>query len=240
MHKSVLAATTESPHHVVVALDLRNAYNTISHRSCLSELRALRPELARLAEMFYCLSLCVAPKCDHLLRHLPPRVTARFGSQVDQLLLETFSNLVGLRLTPAQAEQVQMRVPDGGLGLRSRSGPLAAAAYLGSWALCAASVAEGTGISVAAVPALFADLAAAAEQVREAGCAAAAPLASAEGWRLWLAAQVETVQRLRSRPVQDASRRRWLVAALRLACTLLLGGGRVQPCCGARRSASCS
>ena len=32
------------------------------------------------------LQACVVPRGDHLLRHLPPEVTARFGTQVDQLL----------------------------------------------------------------------------------------------------------------------------------------------------------
>ena len=159
------------------------------------------------------LTFCVAPKGDHLLRHLPPRVTARFGSQVDQLLLETFNNLVSLKVTPAQAEQVQMRVPDGGMGLRARSGPQAAAAYLGSWALCAAGVAEATGISLVALPALFADLTAAALQVAEAGGQAAASLVTPQGWQDWLDDPAEKVQRMLSRQVHAASRQRWLAAA---------------------------
>ena len=37
---------------------------------------------------FQLLVVCLAPKADHLLRHLPPAVTGQLARGVDQLLLE--------------------------------------------------------------------------------------------------------------------------------------------------------
>ena len=81
------------------------------------------------------LMFCVAPKCDHLLRHLPPSVGCAVGSNVDLLLQETLQSMFGFNLRPRQAEQASFSLSGGGLGLRSRGGGYAAAAYVGSWAL---------------------------------------------------------------------------------------------------------
>ncbi len=78
---------------------------------------------------------CVAPKADHLLRHLPPSVGAPLGSSVDQLLLETLQSMFGVQLSARQAVQATFSLSEGGLGLRARCGGYAAAAYIGSWAL---------------------------------------------------------------------------------------------------------
>ena len=81
------------------------------------------------------LVFCVAPKADHLLRHLPPSVGATLGTDVDQLLLEALQTTFGVQLSARQGAQAAFSLSEGGLGLRSRGGAHAAAAYLGSWAL---------------------------------------------------------------------------------------------------------
>ena len=54
------------------------------------------------------LVFCVAPKADHLLRHLPPAVSAPLAVEVDRLVLETFQAILGARLSTAQLEQAQL------------------------------------------------------------------------------------------------------------------------------------
>ena len=94
------------------------------------------------------LTFCVAPKADHLLRHLPPAISATFAPRVDRLLLETFQSILGARLSPSQAEQARFPLSAGGVGLLARSGALAAGAYVGSWALVYHRVAAATGWSL--------------------------------------------------------------------------------------------
>ena len=91
---------------------------------------------------------CIAPKADHLLRHLPPASSASFAPRVDRLLLETFQAILGARLSARQAEQLQFPLSEGGVGLLARSGAFAAAAYIGSWALVYHRVAAATGWSL--------------------------------------------------------------------------------------------
>ena len=88
---------------------------------------------------------CVAPKADHLLRLLPPAVNASFAPQVDRILLETLESIVEARLSARQVEQSQFALTEGGLGLWARSGGMAAAAYVGSWALTYHRVSAATG-----------------------------------------------------------------------------------------------
>ena len=87
----------------------------------------------------------MAPKADHLLRHLPPSVGAELGSNIDQLLLEGLQSLFGVKLSPRQAILATFPFVDGGLGLRARGGGCAAAAYIGSWALVYHRVASTLG-----------------------------------------------------------------------------------------------
>ena len=89
------------------------------------------------------LVLCVAPKADHLLRHLPPTATLQLARGVDQLLLEATQQLFSFELDAARAALIQRRVSDGGLGLRRRGGPFASAAWLASWAQCYQGVCLG-------------------------------------------------------------------------------------------------
>ena len=81
------------------------------------------------------LVFCVAPKADHLLRHLPPSSGTVLATNIDQLLLETFQTLFEVRLSADQAEQASFALARGGLGCRRRGGGCELAAYLGSWAL---------------------------------------------------------------------------------------------------------
>lgn len=60
------------------------------------------------------LMYCVAPRADHLLRHLPPAISNAFAPRVDQLLLETFQSSLRARLSATHAEQIQFPLSEGG------------------------------------------------------------------------------------------------------------------------------
>ena len=61
-------------------------------------------EFPALHVAFLLLRFCVAPKADHLLRHLPPLHGAALGADIDQLLLETLQSLFGFRLDPEKSQ----------------------------------------------------------------------------------------------------------------------------------------
>ena len=65
------------------------------------------PDFPALHTALLLLLYCVAPKADHLLRHLPPAVSASFAPQVGRLLLETIQTILGARLNASQARQIQ-------------------------------------------------------------------------------------------------------------------------------------
>ena len=56
------------------------------------------------------LVFCVAPKCDHLFRMLPPDQVADLAEQIDALLHDPFCRILDLELTPLQARQLQFKV----------------------------------------------------------------------------------------------------------------------------------
>ena len=80
------------------------------------------PDFPALQIALQLLAFCVAPKLDHLLRHLPPHASRLLASNIDQLVLETFQSLFDLRLTARQKEQAQFPLSRGGLWLRRRGG----------------------------------------------------------------------------------------------------------------------
>ena len=60
-------------------------------------------------------------------------------------VLETSQQLFGVNLDEARPAQIQSAVKDGGQGLRHRSGPHVAAAWIASWGQCRKEVRNSTG-----------------------------------------------------------------------------------------------
>eukprot|EP00973_Karenia_brevis_P054971 7643128-Karenia_brevis.AAC.1 len=134
------------------------------------------------------LVFCVAPKADHLFRMVHPGVTGPLAESVDQLLLETINQLFGFELDSARAALMQRRLGDGGLGLRRRGGPFAAAAWLASWGQCYKAVHEGTSwqiampLSEAPAGSLSQLIQGAAELVRDSGARSAERMLDFDMW----------------------------------------------------------
>ena len=111
---------------------------------------------------------------------VPPGASAPLAESVDQLLLETTNRLFGFELDATRAALMQRRLGDGGLGLRRRGGPHAAAAWLASWAQCYKAVHAHTSWEFSPTPSvissgsLFHLLQRAAEDVRDSGARGAA------------------------------------------------------------------
>jgi len=162
---------------------------------------------------------CVAPKADHLLRHLPPTVGAALGTNIDQLLLESLQSIFGIRLSTRQAALATFSLTDGGLGLRARGGGYAAAAYTGSWALVYHKVASSL---VWCLPECGADgpdslpgrhIWDGLRMCAACGAASAEPLADPSWWEAAIRGPVPKVQRLLAREVRRQSHREWKTAA---------------------------
>ena len=122
----------------------------LAHMRAVSELICELPHQApagvpALHIAFLLLHFCVAPKVDHLFRLLPPAATQALAHGVDRLLLEKFSELLGVSLSWLQARQLRLRVADGGLGLLARGGAYPAAAYVSAWALSYHAVSQVCG-----------------------------------------------------------------------------------------------
>ena len=83
--------------------------------SLVLELAAKSPhDFPALQVALLLLVYCVAPKADHLLRHLPPSVGSPLASHIDQLLLETLQSLFEVKFTAKQTAQAQFSLSQGG------------------------------------------------------------------------------------------------------------------------------
>jgi len=89
---------------------------------------------------------CAGQKAAHLLRLLPPDLTADLATQVDSLVADCFAELNNLTGTDLDACRPRLyhQVALGGLGLRPLAA-LRAAAFFGSWSQCACSVSAVLG-----------------------------------------------------------------------------------------------
>ena len=66
------------------------------------------------------LLFCAAPRCGHVLRMLPPCLTAAFGASHNEAVLSSLSDLLGAAPLPGTAARLaQLPFHEGGLGLRS-------------------------------------------------------------------------------------------------------------------------
>ena len=165
------------------------------------------------------LVFCVAPKADHLLRHLPPLVGSEVGSNIDQLLLESFQSVFSVLLSTRQATQLTFSLAAGGLNLRARGGAHAAAAYVGSWALVYHKVASTLnwcfpecgieGPTFYPAKHVWEGL----QMLEEAGSLTAPLLADPSWWEAALRGPVAKVQRTLARELRQSSRDAWLVRA---------------------------
>lgn len=173
------------------------------------------------------LAVCVAPRADHLLRHLPPSDGCDLGEHVDRLLAETLSRLFAFQLSEEQWQQAQFELVGGGVGLRRRGGPYAAAAHLASWAQCYHQVVQATGFSfcgdLAAAPpgSLAQGVFAAANAVAACGEVSAAPWAEAPTWEAVALRPFPRLQRLLCRGLRAGDRAAWLRRAGPEACARL-------------------
>ena len=186
------------------------------------------PDFPALHIAYLLLLYCVAPKADHLLRHLPPAFSVSFAPRVDQLLLETLQTILGVRLNASQARQIQFTLSEGGVGLLARSGAPAAAAYVGSWALVYHRVAAATGWSLPSDPAntpngsIAHALHDAIQIVHEAGAEVARNLLEPPWWAAALHEGVPHVQRTISRALRSHARNTWLAQVSRRRAANLL------------------
>ena len=77
------------------------------------------------------LRYCGIPKISHLLRCVPPTVTAEATREFDVAIINTFEAIIGCKLSEQQ--RVQLRFSQGGFGL-SQMSVTAPCAFLGAWA----------------------------------------------------------------------------------------------------------
>ena len=163
------------------------------------------------------LVFCVAPKADHLLRHLPPAASATLASNIDQLILETFQRMFEVRLSTAQAEQVSFSLAEGGLGLRARGRGCELGAFLGSWALVYHKITATLGWRFsgdhAPLGSTFARVREAAEAAVAAGAPSAAQLLDVTWWDAASAEPVPRLQASLARPIRARCREAWLARA---------------------------
>eukprot|EP00661_Eupelagonemidae_sp_cell13_P025040 gene25040-biopygen11962 len=92
---------------------------------------------------------CVASKGVHLLRLLPPPLTADFARQADALLLRAFCRLNCLEegFDDEQRHLYETPLAWGGLGMRSLY-DVREAAFVGAWLQCAAHVRNCHGADI--------------------------------------------------------------------------------------------
>eukprot|EP00660_Eupelagonema_oceanica_P019363 gene19363-biopygen8992 len=80
---------------------------------------------------------CVPSKCTHLLRALPPRLTADFCTDIDQRVSEAFSNINDINENFGELQRRLYETPlqYGGLDMRALH-DIREAAYVGGWLQC--------------------------------------------------------------------------------------------------------
>jgi hypothetical protein len=98
-------------------------------------LLARLPAVPDLQAAWLLLGLCASPRCNYLLRLLPPSATAAFASQHDEAVRACLARLLDAGELPPgpAASRAHLSLHHGGLGLRSAV-RLAPAAYWASWA----------------------------------------------------------------------------------------------------------
>ena len=64
------------------------------------------PELDDLQASWLLLLFCCSPRCDYLLRMLPPSVTAEYAGTHDSAVLSTFADLFGVHGLPDRARRI--------------------------------------------------------------------------------------------------------------------------------------
>ena len=126
---------------------------------------------------------------------------------------------------------MQRRIADGGLGLRRRGGPHAAASWLASWAQCYSAVVASTSWTVLpsleAAPSgtVSASIHQAAQQVIAHGARGAQCFLDANAWRALSHMPAKGLQRSLRRSLEQAARHRWWcsasteVAAMAASCS---------------------
>jgi len=120
-----------SPEFVTAWLDERLA----SQREVMRRLATYVPDRLVAAQM---LSWCIVPRIAHLLRALPPLVTADFARAFDDACVQCFTAIAApdfaqAGLPPAADDVMRLKLRDGGfdIGGQHRSAP---AAYVAAWA----------------------------------------------------------------------------------------------------------
>ena len=94
------------------------------------------PELDDLQASWLLLLFCCSPRCNYLLRMLPPSVTAEYAGAHDSAVLSTFADFLGVDGLPDRARRIaQLPLSLGGLGLVSAA-QTSVSAYWASWADC--------------------------------------------------------------------------------------------------------
>jgi len=92
------------------------------------------PELEDLQVAWLLLYFCAVPRANHILRLLPPSLSATYASRHDSAIISCLETLMKVQpLTPLQRSVAALRGSLGGLGLRSAT-RTAAAAYWAAWA----------------------------------------------------------------------------------------------------------
>ena len=94
------------------------------------------PELDDLQASWLLLLFGCSPRCNSLLRMLPPSVTAEYAGAHDSAVLSTFADFLGVDGLPDRARRIaQLPLSLGGLGLVSAV-QTSVSAYWASWADC--------------------------------------------------------------------------------------------------------
>ena len=161
------------------------------------------------------LVFCVAPKADHLLRHLPPPAGTALAANIDRLLLETFQSLFEVRLSADQAEQASFALVRGGLGCRRRGGGCELGAFLGSWALVYHKVVATLGwhFTAEGPSVTFRKVQEAAEAAAEAGAPSARLMTDLSWWGAASGAPVPNIQATVARAIRARHCDAWLARA---------------------------
>jgi hypothetical protein len=166
------------------------------------------------------LRYCLASKAAHLLRLLPPDVTAPLTARVDAAMARGFAMVN--QLDPAEVEESRFRIglplADGGLGLR----PLEWSrhtAHVASWLQCAAGVAKALGDAIPELRDWGGDwlpcqttVTTAVRHLNDAFGIDALQLAGAS-WSDFAAASRSSRQRVLTRATIDVRRDRWVATA---------------------------
>ena len=113
--------------------------DTFVKDACRGKVEKLNPLLSKLSLLqdaqigVLLLRYCGVPKIMNLLRTVPPCLVDVACVQHDDNIVTTFEEIIGIKCTDTQKQQVRLSIKNGGFGLTSAR-DTAPSAFLGAWA----------------------------------------------------------------------------------------------------------